>query len=185
MDWRTQYFNEKLCKGTLEDNSGRCDADDSIVVKGHIKSSNLDATVMYWAANPAPRNYSFTGSGLPFGSPEQAFDRSPNVGAVKTNNGFFEIKLRRPNAYYVGLGTIYIKPQVYLKVCGEKGYDTITLGEGTPYRTLSHPSPRDGPEFYQSNLPLPIRGQETIIRSTAYPSDYKMADNFWGLKPAN
>ena len=31
MDWRTQYFNEKLCKGTLEDNSGRCDADDSIV----------------------------------------------------------------------------------------------------------------------------------------------------------
>ena len=67
-------------------------------------------------------------------------------------------------------------------------YHSIKISNGIPFRTLTYPAPptknpRLGPEFYVSNLPLPIRGQETILRSAGYPKTYTMDDNFWGMKP--
>lgn len=183
--WRKQLFSFAMCDGTVEQKT-----DGNITVRG--KSADPEKLVMYWASNPAHKNYSFSGSGLPYPSPEQAFDRSPNVGAVKSDSeGNFEFKLKSPGAYYVGLGSLYIPPQVHIKVCGSEtqdSYYTIQLGDGIPYRTLTSPSPpgknpRNSPLFYSSNLP--IRGQETILRSSGFDPTKGVPDNFWGLKPPN
>lgn len=187
-DWRDLYFDEKLCKGKISNNNNNKDT--NITITGTIKNIENVSKLTYWAASPPHTNYSFSGSGIPFSNPEQAFDRSPNVGFVDVIDGKFTIKLIYPSAYYIGLGTKYVPPQVHLKICGRKGFDTIVLGTGMPYRTLNHPAPptkniRNGPEFYTSNLPLPIRSQETILRQSAYPKKYYMDDNFWGMKPAN
>lgn len=183
--WRKQLFSFAMCDGAVEQKT-----DGNITVKG--KTNEPGKLVMYWAANPAHKNYSFSGSGLPYASPEQAFDRSPNVGAVKTDeNGKFEFKVKSPSAYYVGLGSLYIPPQVHIKVCGgsrQDTFDTIQLGDGIPYRTLTSPAPpgknpRDSPLFYK--MKLPIRGQESILRSAGFNPSQGVPDNFWGLKPPN
>ena len=186
-EWRNKFFNFKMCKGTVEQTV----ENGNIKVEGNLKPSmRKDALVMFWAANPAHRNGSFSGSGLPYANPEMAFDRSINVGAVKAVNGRFSFDLQYPGAYYVGLGSLYIPPQVHIKVCdqGNEKYDTIKLGEGIPFRTLTYPAPpskrpRTSPLFYASKLP--VRGQEAILRSAGYPQNHYMSDNFWGLKPPN
>ena len=185
-DWRVDYFNNSLCSGMLEtDYSKR----DSITIKGKLKQFEPNATIMYWAANPPQRGYSYSGSGLPYANPEQAYDRTPNTGAVKAHNGEFQITIKYPSAYYVGLGSLYIEPSIHLKVLGSKDkYETIRLGQGVPYRTLTYPAPpsknpRIDPNFYASSLP--VRSQESILRSSGYPQTYYMPDNFCGLKPPN
>jgi hypothetical protein len=184
-EWRKDFFNFKLCSGHIEQSTTG-----NIKIKGNVSMSNPNALVTYWAANPPHRNGSFSGSGMPYANPEQAFDRSPNVGGVRAKNGYFEFKIKYPSAYYTGLGTLYIEPQVHFKICSEGNdhYETVKLGQGVPFRTLTHPAPptkrnHDSPLFYESKLP--IRGQETILRSAGYPGNYKMPDNFWGMKPPN
>ena len=114
------------------------------------------------------------------------------VGAVKSDaNGNFEFKISNPSAYYVGLGSLYIPPQVHLKVCGsskQDTFDTIQVGDGIPYRTLTilphlEKNPRNSPLFYK--MKLPIRGQENILRSSGFNPKQGVPDNFWGLKPPN
>lgn len=185
--WRNKFFNFKMCNGAVEQRV----EDGNIVVTGQLRPEMMpNSMVMFWAANPAHRNGSFSGSGLPYANPEMAFDRSINVGAVKANNGSFRFSLQYPSAYYAGLGSLYIQPQVHIKVCepGNKKYDTVVLGEGVPFRSLTYPAPpsnrpRTSPLFYASNLP--VRGQESILRSAGYPRNHYVPDNFWGLKPPN
>lgn len=185
-EWRNQYFNYSMCAGSTE-----IETDGNVTISGVVKNNVGNTLVMYWAAAPAHRNASFSGSGMPYASAEMAFDRSPNVGAVKTNeNGEFQFKIKYPSAYYAGLGSLYIPPQVHIKVCSDNNdvFDTVKLGEGIPFRTLTSPAPpgkrpRDSPLFYASKLP--VRGQEEILRSSAYPCEHGIPDNFWGLKPPN
>jgi len=185
-DWREKYFDKSLCNGIITQNKNN----GNIVVKGTLKNKK-DGKILYWAANPAENRDSFTGSGLPFVSPDQAFDKTINAGAVETQNGEFEISLIYPNSYYVGLGSLYIEPHLYLKYCDEDEITSLKLGEGVPYRTLTHPAPpsrnfRLTPNFYNNDLP--IRSQEQILLDSGYP-EYdvippKIPDNFWGLRPA-
>ena len=192
-DWRQVYFDKKTCQGVvINEGTG------NITVQGKLKLKE-DTTILYWAASPADFRSSFSGSGLPFKDPNQAFDRSPNVGAVKTQNGEFKFTVFYPNAYYIGLGSLYVPPHVHIKVCGAKNkdiYHSIKISEGIPFRTLTHPAPptenpRTGPLFYH-NMNLPIRSQEQILRDSAYPShgianqkvvEATMPKNFWGLRP--
>ena len=114
--WRNKFFNFKMCNGAVEQRV----EDGNIVVSGQLKPDMMpNAMVMFWAANPAHRNGSFSGSGLPYASAEMAFDRSVNVGAVKAVNGKFSFDLQYPSAYYAGLGSLYIPPQVHIKICEE------------------------------------------------------------------
>lgn len=185
-EWRVDYFNNSICSGVLDNDNSK---EGNITIKGKLKKNIPNATIMYWAANPAQRGYSYSGSGLPYANPEQAYDRSPNTGAVKVKNGEFQFTIKYPSAYYVGLGSLYIEPNIHVKVLGSKdNYETIRLGQGIPYRTLTYPAPpsrnpRTDPNFYASNLP--IRSQESILRSAGYPRTHYMPDNFWGLKPPN
>ena len=187
-NWRRTYFDKDLCKGSITNNG-----DGNIEISGNLKISNSNVKIVYWAANPPDYNVSFSGSGLPFPSPEVAFDNTKNIGSVNAVDGNFKIKLFYPNAYYVGLGSLYIPPHVHLKIC-ESGYDdyfSIKIGNGVPYRTLTHPAPpsknfRLGPTFY-NNSQLTVRSQERILRDSGYPNyntiPPNIPDNFWGKRP--
>lgn len=187
-EWRSKLFNKDLCEGIIE-NSG----DGNIEITGKLKVSMGKAKIMYWAANPPDYNVSFSGSGLPFPSPDMAFQNTKNIGSVEADNGIFKIKMYYPNAYYVGLGSMYVPPHVHLKIC-EEGYNdffSIKIGAGVPYRTLTHPAPpsynfRIDPLFYQ-NKKLTVRSQEQILRDSGYP-EYntippEIPSNFWGKRP--
>jgi hypothetical protein len=161
----------------------------SYVVKGMIETKTSDAKLLFWAANPASRGYSFTGSGLPYPSAEMAFEDTPNRGVVPVRGNYFEFRVHFPNAFYVGLGTRYIPPSVFVKVC-EEGSDNkihrITLGNGIPFRSLDHPAQRyeKNQMFYHGRDALPHRSQEQILRDSAYPEQskgvYRVPSNFWG-----
>jgi len=186
--WRSMFFNKKLCEGIVENHG-----DGNIVITGKLKVNLNEAKVVYWAANPPDYNVSFSGSGLPFPSPEFAFENTKNIGSVVAKNGVFKIKLYYPNAYYVGLGSLYVPPHVHIKIC-EEGYNkffSIKIGAGVPYRTLTHPAPpsvnfRVDPLFYKNDR-LTVRSQEQILRDSGYP-DYntippEIPTNFWGKRP--
>lgn len=187
-DWRNVFFEKLDCKGVVI-NAGAGD----IVVQGEVKSNTTDPTIMFWAPNPPTWSQSYSGSGLPYHDSIQAYQKSPNVGAVKAINRKFEFRIKFPNAYYVGLGSLYVPPVVHFKICDEncnqKEYHTIELGKGIPFRTLTYPSPpsnrpRDSPLFYHCGKnKLPIRTQEQVLRDSSYPEDNRMPSDFWGLKP--
>jgi hypothetical protein len=127
---------------------------------------------------------------MPYPNPEVAYDKTTNAGAVYASGGKFSFRLKYPNSYYVGLGTVYVPPHVHIKVCGSgegNKYTSIKLDEGIPFRTLTYPAPpsekpRISPMFYYEPE-QEVRSQETILRQSAYPTTNKMPSNFWGLKP--
>ncbi len=180
INWRQQFFEVMNCKGVAI-NSG----DGNITVKGNVTSETLDPIIVFWAANPTELRGSYSGSGLPYATPDQAYDRTPNYGAVRAADGYFEFKVQSPSAYYAALGTVYVNPHVHIKVCenDKEDHHVIQLGEGAPFRTLTYPAARSNENFYdQKNLP--IRSQEQILYDSAYPDTNKTPDNFWGLRPA-
>lgn len=186
-DWRNVFFEKIDCKGVVI-NAGAGD----VVVQGEVKSKTSDPKIMFWAPNPPTWSQSYTGSGLPYHDSIQAYQQSPNVGAVKAVNRKFEFRIKFPNAYYVGLGSLYVPPVVHFKICEEdcdqKEYHTVELGKGIPFRTLTYPSPpsnrpRNSPMFYHCGQGLPVRTQEQVLRDSGYPEDNRTPDNFWGLKP--
>ena len=185
-DWRKIYFKKYSCEGMVLD-SGYGD----MIVRGTVNSKSENPTIIFWAANPPTYVTSYSGSGLPYHDPIQAYDRTPNKGAVIAKNRKFEFAVKYPNAYYTGLGTDYQPPHVHIRVCEENGdskLHTINLGDGIPFRLLTYPpppgsAPRSGPMFYSGMDKLPIRTQEQICRDSGYPSVNKMPKNFWGLVP--
>ena len=186
-EWRDIYFNKHSCKGVVL-NKGN----GNLKIIGEVNSNTPNPKLIYWAAAPATLSTSYSGSGLPYASPEQAYEDSMNVGSVECCNKTFEINIYMPNSYYVGLGSLYVPPNIHFKIC-EEGSDnkfmTIKLNDGIPYRTLTYPAPpsktpRTNALFYDNRERLPFRSQEKILRDSAYPCNSSMPDNFWGLKPA-
>ena len=180
-NWRQSYFKKMNCEGILS-----YGGDGDVEVKGSVKTIMSNPKVIFWAANPPTYSTSYSGSGLPYHSADQAFDKTPNLGVVQAENGKFQFKLKFPNSYYSGLGTVYMPPHVYIKVC-ENGTDgkveSIKLGDGIPFRMLTYPpppsqAPRCSSIFYGGRNKLPVRTQEQILRDSSYPNINKMPDNF-------
>jgi hypothetical protein len=184
--WRQEYFDINLqCQGVI-DYAGDGDLTVNATIKGYEMQNDVD--VVYWAAAPSTRGMSFSGSGLPYPNPDVAYDQTPNKGVVKMNGGQFTIKLKAPNAYYVGLTTLYVPPMLHVKVCRDNKVHHIPISHGIPFRTLTYPSPpskkpRSNAMFYCTGE-LPVRSQEQILRDSGYKHDQPMPDNFWGLRPA-
>ncbi len=183
-NWRQEFFDQINCQGVIN-YAGDGDLTVNVQLKGYDMQNNVD--VIYWAAAPATRGMSFSGSGMPYPSPDVAYDQSPNNGSVKMNGGNFTIKLKAPNSYYIGLGSLLVEPIVHVKVCGDNTVHHIPLNNAIPYRTLTYPAPpsknpRISPMFY-NNCNLPVRSQEQILKDSAYRADKLVEDNFWGLRP--
>eukprot|EP00873_Tetraselmis_striata_P026943 jgi/Tetstr1/447207/TSEL_034644.t1 len=79
----------------------------SVTVSGVVTGGVDDLRLEYEAPAPFYVGYSFSGSGLPFHSPGQAFDGGAagvNRGAVTVSgDGRFSVHLERPNSYHAGL----------------------------------------------------------------------------------
>ena len=144
-----------------------------------------DGWVHYLGAGPIDRRESLSGSALPFANPQQAFGPSANRGRVRVADGALHVEIpltALPNAYYTNLGTTYIPPIIHVayKVNGVMRRKIVHLGSGVPFRTLAHPSARTSAMFY-NNMDLPVRTQEDIIKSSAFPDTEP--SNFWGMRP--
>ena len=185
-NWRTS-FNQNNMPCVTEMNEGTGE----FAVKGNVpQGTPANSNVVFWAANPATYSTSYSGSCLPYSSPAQAFENTPNKGAVAVqSDGSFKFRVQFPNSFYSGLGTLYHPPKVYIKICNssqENNVQSILLGDGTPFRLLTYPPPpstaaRRNPMFYDGRDELPVRTQEQVLRDSGYPTDNKMPANFWGL----
>ena len=116
---------------------GKCSAtvhilNDVVTVVGKYRSSA--SSLKFVAAAPADCRESYMGSGLPFPSPDVAY-QSNNTGTTPVVNGRFQFALRQPNSYYVECGTQLIKPHVHVYIGND--YFLIPLGNGIPLRSLS------------------------------------------------
>ena len=180
----SKLFSNDVCEGTvLKEGTG------DILVTGSVNSRTNDPLIVFWAANPPTYGTSFSGSGLPFPNPDIAYGKTTNSGVVKAVDRKFSFRIQYPNAYYVGLGSLYIAPHVNVKVC-ETGMNdrffSVKIDDGIPFRTLTHPSQGDNPRssamFY--NVPeREVRSQEEILKSSSYPETNETPYNFWGNKP--
>ena len=182
---RKVLFNKEICDGSVSfiENG-------EIIVAGQLKTITPQTTVYYWAAAPPTYGVSFSGSGMPYPSPEVAYDRTPNKGVINVVNGSFNFSIKYPNAYYIGLGSLYIPPHINFKVSAQSNpdsYFSVQLDDGIPFRMLTYPAPpsqkpRVSPLFY-CEPEHGARTQEDILRNSSYPSTHTMPPNFWGDRP--
>lgn len=183
-------FSTLYCQGEITELDKQNSKYD-IVVKGVISDTVPKGELEFIAASPADRRASYTGSGFPFHSADQAMRDTPNRGTLKLNANTFEIPLYFPNSYYVNLGNQQIPPTLFLSyedASGVKRVINIKLSDPIPYRMLGYPSEftmaRKGADFYHAHHNLPVRSQEQVLLDSAYPSQNKMSKDFWGLRPA-
>jgi hypothetical protein len=184
-NFREVLFNKDICQGSIT-YKGTGD----LVVQGQLKSTSPQSTVYFWAAAPPTYGTSFSGSGMPYPNPLVAYDRTPNKGVVQVVNGSFQFSIKHPNAYYIGLGSLYLPPHINFKLCSEgqpDNYFSVQINDGIPFRMLTYPAPptkkpRLNAMFY-CEPEKGARSQEEILRSSSYPGDYSMPDNFWGARP--
>lgn len=190
-EYKTDYVSFDDCDTQcLQDNKG------NLKINGSIKSHLMDfftqeqMFIKYWASAPAVRGISFSGSGMPWANPEMAFKNTPNKGILPLISGRWQMQLIMPNAFYRHLGKTYEPPQVYfcfINSNGDKIGDThrIRIATGIPYRSLDWRMRNwnSGPLFYLNKQMPVVRTQEQILIDSSFPSNNKMANNFWGLKP--
>ena len=137
-----------------------------------------NCTIEFWAAAPPTTGVSFSGSGMPFHDSEQAYFNTPNKGVFNPKSRVSVISLLTPNSYYSHLGTRLIESCVNIKITSGNisTVELVGLGQSAPYRTLTYPESRNGPEFYdRSHLIFP-RSQESICRDSGYPKCLSNAD---------
>lgn len=166
-----------------------------LVVRGKINEPVMGSVVDYIAASPPDFRSSFSGSGLPFANSDQAFYKTPNVGqATLSGDNSFEVRIWTPSAYYMGLGSVYVPPTLYVSYTTTNGHRKVSqmiVGSGVPFRTLTYPTVssskrarKDCTFYYQPELESQVRSQEQILRSAGYPCVNDVPENFWGGKPA-
>lgn len=174
-------FETTNCKGTVSSINNNYD----ILIEGVIAPEyTTDPFVRYSAPAPTDTITSFSGSGLPYTTMEQAYYNSPNVGQSKIENGRFRIVLKRPNSYYSDFNTL-VYPSVTITYNYGKDKLKVALNnERVPYRSLQYPVRRKEMQqgFYKQSLP--VRSQEQILRDSAYTDLEPEKPSFWGLKPA-
>jgi hypothetical protein len=183
--WRQTLFNKDLCSGSL-----MYHGNGDLIIKGQLKSNKLSCKLFFWAASPPTLGISFSGSGMPYPNASVAYDRTPNKGVIDVVNGQFTINMKYPNAYYIGLGSLYVAPHINFKLCQEghaDSYFTVQIDDGIPFRTLTYPAPpskkpRTSALFYHEPE-CGARSQEAILRVSGYPATNTTPDNFWGERP--
>jgi len=119
--------------------SGEILSSDSInfVVRGKVHSGPCN--VRFWAASPPDLRQSYSGSGLPFPSPEVAFDNTTNRGTAKCDeHGHFQFSVVKPNGYYIQQGKKLIGSQVKLTLGDSQDVKILQLGAPIANRSLKH-----------------------------------------------
>lgn len=162
-----------------------------IAIRGTaVNASAIDGGTLHWqAAAPNDRRASYSGSGLPHASSAIAFCATPLSGQIDVSivgGGFSFVLQETPGSFYDFCGTVLVPPSVKFTWTehGEAHAQWLQVAEPIPYRTNTYPNLRKDAGFYDNDLP--VRSQEAILRSAAYPTDIHapMPTKHWGLKPA-
>lgn len=126
---------------------------DRVFLNGVVNNPSAFHTMELWAAAPAVRNSSYSGSGLPYGNPDMAFENTPNYYVVPANgqiNSIFAL----PNSYYEWDGRTKIPSAVTVVLVPKRSQAEtievrIAISDPLPLRTLTHrPERGRGPSFY-------------------------------------
>jgi hypothetical protein len=158
-----------------------------IIVQGVINDHVKERKIRYIAAAPADYKNTFSGSGFPFVSQLQAFDSTPNFGDIGlTFQNEFKIKLILPNSYAVGLGSIIVPPTLFIMYYNENNQEkliSIKLSDGIPYRHITYPIERKGPEFYNTQFYLYPMDQWKQLEKSGYPKINKQYKSYFSQRP--
>lgn len=116
----------------------------SVTVTGTVTGVVDDLTLRYEAPAPVYVGYSFSGSGLPFHNPSQAFETNVNRGEVRVSEGGkFSVTLQRPNSYHTEVDEGRpVPPRVTFSwtANGKRMDKTVVLQQSVvPYRSLRYP----------------------------------------------
>jgi hypothetical protein len=171
-------INSIHCKGHVE-----YENKNDIIIRGVINDYVIDNILYYSAPCPPKYNGSFSGSGLPYFSREQAYENTPNKGSVVLDSeGNFVITLIKPNSYYSDFDNLNC-PEIEIIYNKNKLFTVKLDHEKIAHRLLSYPELRksEGVLFYARQMP--IRSQERILLDSDYKK--KESQDFWGLKPPN
>lgn len=109
-----------------------------IELQATIKEIIKDNKLYYYAANTPDYLLNFNGSGLPFPNKEFAFEGSPNIGSIITNDNTINIKLLTPNSYY-DENYVLKEPEVIIKynlLDNKVRILNIPIDNKIPYRNL-------------------------------------------------
>ena len=178
------------CKDLLPDYTPNflCKSESIIETNGQVVVSGVskpNTKLIYWAAAPPTRGYSFSGSGLPFPSYKVAIEGTSNVGSTMTQqDGTFKFRIQMPNSYYAENGDL-VPPEVKVKPCDSNNVAVIELGNSLPHRATQYDKSRNGPLFYSncshldSTLPC-LRSQNQILNASEYGVE---TNTFWGDVP--
>jgi hypothetical protein len=144
---------------------------------------------VHWVAAPGvDRMTTFTGSGLPFASPQQALQGTTNRGTVRLDpRNECTITLHEiPNAFRDTTGRILVPPTVFvgyhLAGHAQPTAQAVPLLPPLKYRDIVHRC--KGPLCYAGAWEnLPIRTQETVLLQSAWDPRERSAVFDFGLKP--
>lgn len=131
-----------------------------IIITGKITQPFNKAKL--FAANPIDRMSNYSGSGLPFPCYDIAFENTPNIKHITSNN--YGATFEYPNSFYMPNGIDKVPPTIYLSV-DDKIIETKILDDPLPLKTLTHRGKNNRVRFvnYKYNN-LPIKNQyETMI----------------------
>ena len=179
----TLQFSNECSRGSITSNKF------DITVTGDFTDITDDRLIHFLAPNPPDYKQSFSGSGLPFSSREQAFMNTPNKITIKLDkDNKFKFNMLMPNTFYDNLGNEVVVPHIIMsyKKNGLITEKIIKLNNGIPFRTLTYSDSRTlsrNPNNYY-NSSLPIRSQEQILNDSHFNAN-KINDRnlFWGFKP--
>lgn len=134
-------------------------------VTGTARPLPDDMQVRWMAAAPPDRRTSFSGSGLPFASQDQAF-HAPQAGVQAVDpSGQYTIVLEAPNSFHVGASDHPVPPQVVVEWTsrGKSHSRTLSVAAATePGRSLRRPC------FDQESAFADVMGQEAYLISGQY-----------------
>ena len=126
-----------------------------------------------FAAAPADRRSSFTGSGLPF--PHESFGTAQGPTAVSLGpGGTFEVAIEEPNAWHDADGALR-GPELRLTVSRSGGakpaVHRVPLPDSAriPSRSLTYLHAMDPVAFNDDIARYESRSQEEVLRASAYP----------------
>lgn len=175
-------FKTLYCGGTIQKH-----LDGTVSIECAFEDGIQVNSVKYLAARPSDRRASYTGSGFPFASKKQAFENTPTQGRMNVIGNTFRLTFPIPNAYYANLGNKLVLPTLFISYLNGSGKEQITeiiVDDQVPYRFLQFPKQRNDATFYHAHHNLPVRTQEQVLLDSQYPSNKKMHDDYWGLRPA-
>lgn len=134
-------------------------------VKGRASPLPDDMQVRWISAAPPDRRTSFSGSGLPFSSQDQAYHSAQTGVAQVDPSGAYTISLQVPNSYHVRSSEHPVPPQVVIEWFhkGRSYTETIGVEHGTePSRSLRSPC-----SDYRASF-SDVRTQEDYLRTLKY-----------------